>query len=60
MKRRENDMIPVLHRDMILFREALNYTAAETLFSQRLIEKDIGTITDRESERMGRPGRNRT
>ena len=40
MKRRENDMIPVLHRDMILFREALNYTAAETLFAQRLIEKD--------------------
>lgn len=40
MKRRENEMIPVLHRDMILFREALNYTAAETLFAQRLIEKD--------------------
>jgi hypothetical protein len=40
MKRHENDMIPVLHKDMILFREALNYTAAETLFAQRLIEKD--------------------
>lgn len=40
MKKHEIDNIPVFHNDIDLFREALNYTAAETLFAQRLIEKD--------------------
>ena len=29
-----------VHRDPELFREVVNYTAAETLFAPRIIEKD--------------------
>ncbi|MBN1904282.1 MAG: hypothetical protein JW927_04210 [Deltaproteobacteria bacterium] len=40
MNNHKTGTIVQVHRDVPLFREAVNYTAAETLFSQRLIEKD--------------------
>lgn len=33
-------MVPRQHEDPALFREAVNYTAAMTGFSSRLVEKD--------------------
>ncbi|MBI5503322.1 MAG: hypothetical protein HY899_00865, partial [Deltaproteobacteria bacterium] len=36
-----NESLPIrIHQDPALFREAVNYTAAVTGFSSRLIEKD--------------------
>jgi len=32
--------IPRVHRDTVLFREAVDFTAAKTGFSPRLVEKD--------------------
>ena len=35
------DLPPIrIHQDPVLFREAINYTTAETGFAPRLIEKD--------------------
>lgn len=40
MKMPEDDRIVLVHEDPVLFREAVNFTAAETLFIPGLIEKD--------------------
>ncbi len=40
MSKREISSIMCLHQDAVLFREAVNFTAAQTLFLPRLIEKD--------------------
>ncbi|MGZ6249773.1 MAG: nucleotidyl transferase AbiEii/AbiGii toxin family protein [Syntrophales bacterium] len=40
MSKREMSSIIRLHEDTVLFREAVNFTASQTLFLPRLIEKD--------------------
>ena len=40
MSRRENSSAVRVHEDSALFREAVNFTTAETAFASRLIEKD--------------------
>ena len=40
MSKHEISSIIRLHEDTVLFREAVNFTAAQTLFLPRLIEKD--------------------
>jgi hypothetical protein len=40
MERPENRLDIRVHEDPDLFREAVNFTAAETMFMSRLIEKD--------------------
>ena len=40
MSKRETSSIIRLHEDTVLFREAVNFTASQTLFLPRLIEKD--------------------
>jgi predicted nucleotidyltransferase component of viral defense system len=40
MNRGENSLVVRVHEDLSLFREAVNFTTAETAFASRLIEKD--------------------
>ena len=40
MSRGENSFVVHVHEDPDLFREAVNFTTAETAFASRLIEKD--------------------
>lgn len=40
MNRDENSLVIRRHEDLSLFREAVNFTTAETAFASRLIEKD--------------------
>jgi len=40
MSRRESSFVVLVHEDPALFREAVNFTTAETAFASRLIEKD--------------------
>lgn len=40
MSRGENSFVVRVHEDPVLFREAVNFTTAETAFAPRLIEKD--------------------
>ncbi|MDD5170666.1 MAG: nucleotidyl transferase AbiEii/AbiGii toxin family protein, partial [Syntrophales bacterium] len=40
MKKPEKSFLPQIHKDPVMFREAVNFTAAQTKFISRLIEKD--------------------
>src|SRR3990170_5656365 len=40
MSRDESPSVVRVHEDLSLFREAVNFTTAETAFASRLIEKD--------------------
>ena len=40
MNRGESSSVVRVHEDLSLFREAVNFTTAETGFASRLIEKD--------------------